>query len=36
MQYELAMFVQKKVIEMKDLEGFSEELIAEIKRILNQ
>lgn len=34
--WDIALFVQKKVIEMEDLEGFSEELIEAVKLILSR
>lgn len=34
--WDIAMFVNKKVITMNDLEGFSEELIDAVKLILNR
>ena len=34
--WDIAMFVQKKVIKMEDLEGFSDDLIEAVKLILSR
>ena len=34
--WDIAMFIQKKVIKMEDLEGFSKDLIDAVKLILNR
>ena len=34
--WDIAMFIKKKVISIKELEGFSQELIDSVKEILNR
>lgn len=35
MPWDIALLIKKKVIKLKDLDGFSEELIEMVKRLLN-